>query len=151
MPHAKQWSIDPSPRPPHCLPRAQAYMPQKKYARIFFIVFRLFGTSFCVYTQTLHFLPPCTCLHCDTVRRCRLSRLHHFQGDIIAGITVGLTVVPQSLAYANIAELPPQVCLFAQSLSSTSTFSGRLNVTLFHLLPYIIDLKFFCIFVHRYE
>ena len=38
-----------------------------------------------------------------------VARLHHFQGDIIAGITVGLTVVPQSLAYANIAELPPQV------------------------------------------
>jgi len=35
--------------------------------------------------------------------------LHQFQGDIIAGITVGLTVIPQSLAYAKIAELPPQV------------------------------------------
>ena len=96
------------------------------------------------------------CIHTDTtifaavyvlaLRYCAAMptvRLHHFQGDIIAGITVGLTVVPQSLAYANIAELPPQVCLFPQSLSSTSTFSGRLNVTLFHLLPYIIDLKFF--------
>lgn len=30
-------------------------------------------------------------------------------GDLVAGITVGLTVVPQSLAYANIAGLPPQV------------------------------------------
>ncbi len=30
-------------------------------------------------------------------------------GDLVAGITVGLTVIPQSLAYANIAGLPPQV------------------------------------------
>lgn len=30
-------------------------------------------------------------------------------GDIVAGITVGLTVIPQSLAYSNIAGLPPQV------------------------------------------
>ena len=30
-------------------------------------------------------------------------------GDIMAGITVGLTIIPQSLAYANVAGLPPQV------------------------------------------
>lgn len=30
-------------------------------------------------------------------------------GDIVAGITVGLTVIPQSLAYSYIAGLPPQV------------------------------------------
>ena len=29
--------------------------------------------------------------------------------DIIAGLTVGLMVVPQGLAYANIARLPPRV------------------------------------------
>ncbi|KAK7576133.1 hypothetical protein V9T40_012419 [Parthenolecanium corni] len=33
-------------------------------------------------------------------------------GDLVAGITVGLTVVPQSLAYANIAGLPPQYGLY---------------------------------------
>lgn len=39
-------------------------------------------------------------------------------GDLVAGITVGLTVIPQSLAYSNVAGLPPQVhkrdiyCLF---------------------------------------
>jgi sodium-independent sulfate anion transporter 11 len=32
-------------------------------------------------------------------------------GDLVAGITVGLTVIPQSLAYANLAGLPPQVCI----------------------------------------
>jgi hypothetical protein len=31
-------------------------------------------------------------------------------GDLVAGITVGLTVIPQSLAYANIAGLPTEVC-----------------------------------------
>lgn len=30
-------------------------------------------------------------------------------GDLVAGITVGLTVIPQSLAYSNVAGLPPQV------------------------------------------
>lgn len=30
--------------------------------------------------------------------------------DLIAGITVGLTVMPQSLAYATLAGLEPQVC-----------------------------------------
>ena len=29
--------------------------------------------------------------------------------DVIAGLTVGMMVVPQSLAYANIAQVPPQV------------------------------------------
>ena len=32
-------------------------------------------------------------------------------GDLVAGITVGLTVIPQGLAYANLAGLPPQVCI----------------------------------------
>jgi hypothetical protein len=31
-------------------------------------------------------------------------------GDLVAGITVGLTVIPQSLAYANVAGLPTEVC-----------------------------------------
>ena len=32
-------------------------------------------------------------------------------GDFVAGVTVGLTVIPQSLAYSTVAGLPPQVCL----------------------------------------
>lgn len=35
--------------------------------------------------------------------------------DLIAGVTVGLTVMPQSLAYATLAGLEPQVAIF-QSL-----------------------------------
>lgn len=38
-------------------------------------------------------------------------RLEHLQGDAIAGLTVGLTVIPQGLALAHVAQLPPQVSL----------------------------------------
>jgi hypothetical protein len=34
-------------------------------------------------------------------------------GDIIAGITVGLTMMPQSIAYASLAGLSPQVRISA--------------------------------------
>lgn len=33
--------------------------------------------------------------------------------DLIAGITVGLTVIPQALAYATLAGLSPQVMLYS--------------------------------------
>jgi solute carrier family 26 (sodium-independent sulfate anion transporter), member 11 len=37
-------------------------------------------------------------------------------GDLIAGVSVGLTVIPQSLAYSNIAGLPPQHGLYGSFL-----------------------------------
>ncbi|KAK9883035.1 hypothetical protein WA026_001243 [Henosepilachna vigintioctopunctata] len=37
-------------------------------------------------------------------------------GDFVAGLTVGLTVIPQSLAYASIAHLPPQYGLYTSFL-----------------------------------
>lgn len=33
-------------------------------------------------------------------------------GDLVAGVTVGLTVIPQALAYAGIAGLPAEVSVF---------------------------------------
>jgi len=33
-------------------------------------------------------------------------------GDMIAGITIGLTMVPQSIAYASLANLSPRVIFF---------------------------------------
>ncbi|XP_013414950.1 sodium-independent sulfate anion transporter [Lingula anatina] len=39
-------------------------------------------------------------------------RLPHLQGDLIAGFTVGLTVLPQALAYAQLAELPVEFGLY---------------------------------------
>ena len=35
--------------------------------------------------------------------------MKELQGDAIAGTTVALTVIPQGLALAQLAELPPQV------------------------------------------
>lgn len=32
-------------------------------------------------------------------------------GDLIAGITVALTLIPQSIAYASLAGFEPQVCI----------------------------------------
>lgn len=44
--------------------------------------------------------------------------------DFIAGLSVGLTVIPQALAYAEVAGLPPQVrCL--PPLPATSPSQGR--------------------------
>jgi hypothetical protein len=45
-------------------------------------------------------------------------------GDLIAGITLGLTMVPQSLAYANLANVPAQYGLY-------SAFMGSLIYVLF--------------------
>ena len=39
-----------------------------------------------------------------------------FVSDLIAGITVALTVIPQGIAYALIAELPPQVSQYRNHL-----------------------------------
>jgi sodium-independent sulfate anion transporter 11 len=40
-------------------------------------------------------------------------RMVDFQGDLIAGITVGMTMIPQSIAYAAIAGLPSQYGLYS--------------------------------------
>lgn len=46
-------------------------------------------------------------------------------GDIMAGITVGLTVIPQSMAYAGLAGLPPEHGLYSSFLGSLIyTFVG---------------------------
>lgn len=46
-------------------------------------------------------------------------------GDIMAGATVGLTVIPQSMAYAGLAGLPPQYGLYGSFLGAfIYTFVG---------------------------
>ncbi|EEB12661.1 sulfate transporter, putative [Pediculus humanus corporis] len=39
-------------------------------------------------------------------------------GDFVAGLTVGLTVIPQALAYSSIAGLPPQYGLYSSFLGA---------------------------------
>ena len=51
------------------------------------------------------------------------DRLKELQGDAIAGTTVALTVIPQGLALAQLAELPPQVSHHSNSTSPTSHIS----------------------------
>lgn len=41
-----------------------------------------------------------------------------FISDLIAGITVGLTMIPQSLAYASLADIPPQYGLYTAFMGS---------------------------------
>lgn len=43
--------------------------------------------------------------------------------DLLAGISVGITVIPQGLAYATLAGLPPQVKQFILSQSFPSVLS----------------------------
>ena len=47
--------------------------------------------------------------------------LQDFRGDAIAGLTVGMTVVPQALAYAAIAELPLDVSHIQRTVIFTAT------------------------------
>ncbi|XP_050432630.1 sodium-independent sulfate anion transporter-like [Adelges cooleyi] len=37
--------------------------------------------------------------------------------DLVAGITVGLTVIPQAIAFANVAGLPPQIGLYSSFMA----------------------------------
>lgn len=46
------------------------------------------------------------------------------QLDLIAGVTVGITVVPQALAYAEVAGLPPQVGVRAPGRAGTRSHRG---------------------------
>ena len=39
--------------------------------------------------------------------------LKKFRSDLIAGLTCGVIIIPQSIAYANLAKLPPQNGLYA--------------------------------------
>lgn len=48
-------------------------------------------------------------MHPDSVR----LDFGWLSGDLIAGITVGIVLVPQSMSYAQIATLPPQYGLYS--------------------------------------
>uniref|UniRef100_T1J2U4 STAS domain-containing protein n=1 Tax=Strigamia maritima TaxID=126957 RepID=T1J2U4_STRMM len=44
--------------------------------------------------------------------------INDFTSDMVAGFTIGLTIIPQSMAYASIAGLPPQYGLYAAFMGS---------------------------------
>lgn len=47
-------------------------------------------------------------------------RKEYIVSDMVAGLTVGLTVIPQAIAYANVAALPLQVskyCIYTHTQS----------------------------------
>lgn len=48
-------------------------------------------------------------------------------GDLVAGITVGLTVIPQALAYAGIAGVPPAVIILSIFILSIFFFVFRFD------------------------
>ena len=62
-------------------------------------------------------------------------KLSWLQMDLIAGVTVGLTVVPQALAYAEVAGLPVEVSwgLVFSSTVCAPVCSGNLRVSLENL------------------
>jgi len=68
-----------------------------------------------------------------------VCRLHQFQGDVIAGIAVGLTAVPQSLAYAKIAELPPQVYIVYRITGALSINQSIMIFSVAQIVNYYWD------------
>jgi len=54
------------------------------------------------------------------LKRWASSRPRVHLGDLIAGLSVGLVVIPQSLAYAQVAGLPPARGLYAAGLPSVA-------------------------------
>ncbi|XP_011313714.1 sodium-independent sulfate anion transporter isoform X2 [Fopius arisanus] len=44
-------------------------------------------------------------------------RSDYIVSDLVAGITVGLTVIPQAIAYANVAGIPPQYGLYSSFMA----------------------------------
>lgn len=43
----------------------------------------------------------------------------HFHGDVIAGLTVGIMHVPQGMAYASLAGVPPVYGMYSSFFAST--------------------------------
>ena len=66
-----------------------------------FLVFQTMGRK--IFTkETLHKRLPVT-------KWAPQYNLECMQGDVLAGLTVGLTVIPQGIAYAKVAGVPPTV------------------------------------------
>lgn len=51
-------------------------------------------------------------------------------GDVIAGITLGLIMIPQAIAYAGLAELPTQYGLYSAFMGSIHYTERRTTMNL---------------------
>lgn len=47
----------------------------------------------------------------------------YFMQDFVAGLSVGLTAIPQGIAYAVVAGLPPQYGLYSGFMGNNSYFN----------------------------
>lgn len=52
------------------------------------------------------------------IRFARTYQMGYLYQDFVAGLTVGLTAIPQGIAYAVVAGLPPQYGLYSELLAS---------------------------------
>lgn len=68
--------------------------------------------------------------------------------DLIAGITVALTLIPQSIAYAALAGLGPEVSFSsAITVMPTDVALSRKNGLTYYMLSILLTLAFIFIFV----
>ncbi|MDQ4059213.1 MAG: SulP family inorganic anion transporter [Actinomycetota bacterium] len=54
------------------------------------------------------------------MQRIRLGTLDFFLGDLVAGVSAAFVLIPQALAYASLAGLPPERGLFVAALAPTA-------------------------------
>ena len=59
--------------------------------------------------------------------------------DLIAGLTVGLTVIPQGLAYANLAELPSEYGLYSSFMGVFVYCLGFIIIRNFIMTDYLAN------------
>ena len=72
--------------------------------------------------------------------------------DVLAGLSVALVLIPQSMAYAELAGLPPHIGLFAAalppilaSLAASSPYLRSEEHTSELQSPYVISYAVFCL------
>lgn len=85
-------------------------------------------------------------------------RLSYLFYDFIAGLTVGLTAIPQGIAYAIVAGLPPQYGLYSGFIgsfvylvfgSSKDVTIGKFDHFLFLKVPHLFFQIFIIIFLEK--
>ena len=65
-----------------------------------------------------HFLHHLVTLLLQPLRILQSVRREHLTADVLAGLTVAAVAIPQAIAYASIAELPPHVGLYTAAIAA---------------------------------